>query len=249
MAGERTVDVSPAMSLVDGWVTPEMLLPGRPGVVAYARQSRLADHPCAVRLAFMVAEAHERRVNRHVFMCLLEKGWRLWGGALALVLGSREPVVEWFRYADFSDVTLPWMRQWCGLHLLPARPLILWRGGRGSPAEVADNGMSWTPSRPVAGHYALLQGRGYDLFQGRGDPGPPILLRRRAARDEALAYFASWDREVVVPDAGSYASEAPGVAALERLARASGAKDADRSGRRRDSGDLGGEAAWQGWTG
>ncbi len=178
------------MSLADGWVTPEMCLPGRAGVHAYARLApREDDYACAVRTACLVAEAYERRVNRHVFMCLLEKGWRLWGGALALVLGSREPVVEWFRYADFSDVTLPWMRQWCGLHLLPARPLILWRGGRGSPAEVADNGMSWTPSRPVAGHYALLQGRGYDLFQGRGDPGPPILLRRRAARDEALAYF------------------------------------------------------------
>ena len=95
----------------------------------------------------------------------------------------------------------------------------------------------------------MLQGRGYDLFQGRGDPGPPILLRRRAARDEALAYFAVWEREVVVPDPGTYAHEAPGAAALERLARASGAKEADRPGRRWDSGDLSREEAWEGWAG
>ena len=52
-----------------------------------------------------------------------------------------------------------------------------------------------------------------------------------------------------MPDAGTYASGAPGVAALERLARASGAKEADRSGRRRDSGNLDREEAWAGWTG
>ena len=64
-----------------------------------------------------------------------------------------------------------------------------------------------------------------------------------------LAYFGSWDREVVMPVSGAYTGEAPGVAALERLARASGAKEAERSGVRWDSGDLGGEEAWQGWTG
>ncbi len=39
------------------------------------------------------------------------------------------------------------------------------------------------------------------------------------------------------------------AAALERLARASGAKEAERSGVRWDSGDLDREEAWQGWTG
>ncbi len=51
-----------------------------------------------------------------------------------------------------------------------------------------------------------------------------------------------------MPDPGTYAGEAPGVAALERLARASGAKEAERSGLRWDSGDLDREQTWVGWA-
>ncbi len=51
-----------------------------------------------------------------------------------------------------------------------------------------------------------------------------------------------------MPDAGTYASEALGVAALERLARAARAEKA-RRWRDRGSGNLDREEAWAGWTG
>ncbi len=149
-------------------------------------------------------------------------------------------MISRFRYADYGDVTLPWMRGWSGLHLLPSRAFLLWRGGRGAPAEIANSNMSWSLSRPAAADFALLTARSpNDALR------PPVLLRRRARREEALAYFATREREVVMPDPGTYTYETPGVAALERLA-GTWPNEPPVLGR---FGDLTREESWQGWTG
>ncbi len=148
-------------------------------------------------------------------------------------------MISRFRYADYGDVTLPWMRGWSGLHLLPSRAFLLWRGGRGAPAEIANSNMSWSLSRPAAAWFALLTVRSPDDALR-----PPVLLRRRATRDQALAYFATREREVVMPDPGPYTLETPGSAALERLAGT--LREGPVHGR---FGDLGREESWQGWTG
>ena len=136
-------------------------------------------------------------------------------------------------------MTLPWLANWAGLHLLPAWPLILWCSGRGTPAEVARSGMSWTLSRPAAAWFALLTVRSPDDALR-----PPVVLRRRATREQALVYFHHREREVLLPAPGLYTSETPGPAALERLAGT--LRSWPVQGRH---GDLGLEETWQGWTG
>jgi hypothetical protein len=171
------------------------------------------------RLAFLPPELggpllhdlYERQVDRTVFQLLLVMMWRQFAAQLREAAGSREQLLAWFAYADFRDVTLPHLHDWCGLRLLPER-FTAWRGGCGFEQDIAA-GMSWTLHRPVAAVFIGMQRAAYSRS------GKAHLLRREVRREEALAYFDSLDRELVLAAPGPYEVETVEIEELVRISR------------------------------
>jgi hypothetical protein len=98
-------------------------------------------------------------------------------------------VLAWFRHADFARADAPAVRKhgWTGL--LP-ETFTAWRGGTGSPGDVAA-GLAWTLDRGLALGWAAALSR-----VGRATP---VVLRREASRAEALFRGRAYEREVVLP--------------------------------------------------
>jgi hypothetical protein len=149
-------------------------------------------------------------VDRSVFQLLFVMMWRQFAAQLREASGSREQLLAWFRYADFSSVSLPHLRDWCGLHLLPER-FTAWRGGCGFEQDIAA-GMSWTLHRPVA---AVFVG----VHRQFNRPGRAHFLRREVRREEAMAFFNTYDREVVLAGSGAYEAEAVKLEELIEIGR------------------------------
>ena len=120
---------------------------------------------------------------------MLALGWSDDSVATTRAAGSREAALAWFRHADLARADAPAVREhgWTGP--LPER-FTVWRGGAGSPEEVAA-GLAWTLDRGLA--------LGWAAELSRAGRGAPVVLRREASRGEALFRGRPHEREVVLP--------------------------------------------------
>jgi hypothetical protein len=167
-----------------------MCKPGREGV-----RVAINAHHCSpewLRSGILV-ELYERRINRSGFAAVLVRDWTDGAARTAAAAGTREQLVEWFRYARFD---FPFVRRFCDLEALPARTMI-WRGL--GNAAVPGLGMSWSPSRQLAAYY------GHGAWCKGGRKSEPVLLRQEITRDQALAYLLNnVGGEVVIDGTSSY---------------------------------------------
>jgi hypothetical protein len=177
-------------------------------VLYHMRRPGLAGVRACIN-AYAVLPTWARRANRHGFQYILADAWAAGSHSAQEAAGSRERIVKWFRYADFRDVSMPFLKRWTGLADLP-ETLTLWRGGRGSADWVA-GGMSWTTSPERAAGYALRD-RWSEL-------GAPVVLRREATAAEALIYFRA-DHEVVLAELGPSVVETADLATMNAWAEA-----------------------------
>ena len=135
----------------------------------------------------ILGEVFENKVHPSGFGAVLARDWKTRSSLTVAAAGTRERLVEWFRYARFD---LPFIRRFCDVEALPARTTV-WRGARTDAASAAA-GMSWSPGRELAAYYA------HQTWPEWGHTAEPILLRCEIIREQVLAYFVKQPGEAIL---------------------------------------------------
>lgn len=143
----------------------------------------------------VLRQLYEREIDPLAWQMIFGHSWRVQGETLVASVG-RERLALWFARADFRGELVPMLAPYCRIDELPER-FTVWRGGRGSPAEVLERGTSWTVDRTVARWYAERRQSSVPHH------GEPVVLRREAARAVVLARF----HDEVLLEPGSYVVE------------------------------------------
>jgi hypothetical protein len=114
-----------------------------------------------------------------------------------------------FAYARVDD-PLPIMKGLYGLWDL-ADTFTAYRGGRGTPDEIARRGLSWSLRRWPASSYALrAEAWSMPLH------GAPVILRRLVRREEVLCRIKAND-EIILSGSGPYEIETTDEAEIQAL--------------------------------
>jgi hypothetical protein len=136
-----------------------------------------------------------------VFQMSLTLAWRAGGGCrvVAHAAGTRENLVEWFKYARFD---------WPGDAMLAEvitsyvpKETVLYRGGRGDPGKLAQE-YSWTPLKPIAALFGCANPDPHP-----DNDGAPVIVRRVVPREHVAVAWVVHNQEHVVLHEGPYEVE------------------------------------------
>ena len=158
--------------------------PGRPGVRACVNLRRSFPNHVWPGLLPIVFRA---KPNVAGWQLLLSQAWTNEESGSSLVVeaaGTHDALVRWFRYANYSEVRVPLVRQLICLDV--PDDIVLFRGGQGCARQLS-LGWSWTTDRAIAGFYA---GRGVRA-------GSPVIIRR-VGNAGALMRRLVFTREVTI---------------------------------------------------
>lgn len=151
-----------------------------------------ARHGALLKL-LLAAHAH-----RWVFQYALLIIWCNGGGprVVAEAAGSRENLKGWFTKARFDWPAGEMIAD--AVTVFAPATMVLYRGGRGDPAEVAKH-YSWTPHRAIAAHYAVA-----NLAPYIENDAQPVIVRRTVTRKEVGLKWINGQEETLLFDEGPF---------------------------------------------
>jgi hypothetical protein len=145
------------------------------------------------------------------FQLSLTLAWRAGGGCrvVAHAAGTRENLVEWFKYARFDWPADAMLAEVITSYV--PKETILYRGGRGDPARLAQE-YSWTPLKPIAALFGCANPDPHP-----DNDGKPVIVRRIVPRAHVAVAWVVHNQEHVVLEPGPYEVETVDLDELAEL--------------------------------